>query len=46
MLDFYFEKSYKNKYISEKVFHNYLFDLENITKMVHGWIHNDGSKSK
>ena len=46
MLDFYFEKSYKKKYISEKVFHKLIFDLENITKMMYGWIKQEKGNQK
>ena len=45
-LDFYFEKSYKKKYISEKTFQKYMFALENIIKMMHGWVKHDGSKNR
>ena len=43
MLDFYFEESYKKKYISEKTCMRKVQELSNITKMVYGWIKN-GSK--
>lgn len=38
MLDFYLERSYKNKYISEKVCINKCNQLNRITKMIYGWI--------
>ena len=38
MLDFYLERSYLNKYISEKVFQNKCNQLNRITKMIYGWI--------
>lgn len=44
MLDFYFEKSYKNKYISEKQCSNKCNQLLKITKMVYGWINNEGKR--
>lgn len=43
MLDFYLERSYLNKYISEKVFQNKANQLNKIIKMVHGWIKSNGS---
>ena len=46
MLDFYFEKSYKKKYISEKAFHRLIFELESITKMMYGWIKYDKDRIK
>lgn len=45
MLDFYFEKSYKNKYISKKVFDKIIFELTTIMKMLYGWIKYDRSKT-
>lgn len=44
MLDFYFEKSYKNKYIRKKVFDKVIFELTTIMKMLYGWIKYDRSK--
>lgn len=44
MLDFYLERSLKNKYISEKQCLKKSNQLLTITKMVHGWIKNDKSK--
>ena len=41
MLDFYFEESYKKKYISEKLCLKKVQELSNITKMVYGWIKNE-----
>lgn len=38
MLDFYLERSYQNKYISEKVCLNKGNQLNRITKMIYGWI--------
>ena len=43
MLDFYFEESYKKKYISEKTCIHKVHELSVITKMIYGWIKN-GSK--
>ena len=40
MLDFYFEISLKEKYITEKKCHNLCNELLTITKMVYGWIKN------
>lgn len=42
MLDFYLERSYKNKYISEKECIKKCRKLTEITKMIYGWI-KDGS---
>ncbi len=44
MLDFYLERSLKNKYISEKQCLKKSNQLFTITKMVHGWIKSDKSK--
>lgn len=41
MLDFYLERSYKLKYISEKQCLNKSNELLNITKMIYSWIKND-----
>ena len=41
MLDFYFERSLKNKYISEKVCLNKCNELLTITKLIYGWIKSD-----
>lgn len=38
MLDFYLERSLKNKYISEKVCQKKCNELLTITKLVYGWI--------
>ena len=38
MLDFYFEESYKKKYISEKTCLYKVQELSNITKMIYGWL--------
>lgn len=43
MLDFYFEESFKKKYISEKTCIHKVQELSVITKMIYGWIKN-GSK--
>lgn len=43
MLDFYLERSLKNKYISEKQCLKKSNQLLTITKMVHGWIKSDKS---
>ena len=40
MLDFYLERSYLNKYISEKVCINKCNHLSKITKMINGWVKN------
>lgn len=45
MLDFYLERSYSNKYISEKVCINKSNQLNRITKMIYGWIKH-GSSNK
>lgn len=44
MLDFYLERSLKNKYISEKECLKKSNQLLTITKMVHGWIKSDKNK--
>ncbi len=41
MLDFYIERAYKKKYISEKQCINKANELETITKMVYKWIKNE-----
>ena len=41
MLDFYIERSYKNKYISEKICIKKCNDLNTITRMINGWIKNE-----
>ena len=41
MLDFYIERSYKNKLISEKVCKKKSRELESISKLVYGWIRSD-----
>jgi len=41
-LDFYLERSYKNKIISEKVCKKYCAKVNNISKLVYGWIRNVG----
>lgn len=46
MLDFYFEKSYKRKYISQKVFQKLMNELTNITKMMYGWMKYDQNGTK
>ena len=38
MLDYYLERSYNNKYISEKVCINKCNQLSKITKLINGWI--------
>lgn len=40
MLDFYMERAYKNRYISEKQCVNKCAELNNISKMVYKWIMN------
>lgn len=42
MLDFYFEEAISKAYISEKKCKNKCDELLNITKMIYGWIKNDG----
>ena len=42
MLDFYLERSYENKYISEKVCINKCNHLVKIIKMINNWIKNGG----
>ena len=44
MLDFYLERSLKNKYISEKVCQKKCNELLTITKLVLGWIKSDKIK--
>lgn len=41
MLDFYFERSYKNKIMSEKVFNKKCNELAHITKLIYGWIRSE-----
>ena len=41
MLDFYLERAYKKKYISEKQCLSKSNELAGISKMVYGWIKND-----
>ena len=41
MLDFYFEKSYKNKIISERICKIKCNELNRISKLVYGWIRYD-----
>ena len=41
MLDFYLERAYKKKYISEKQCLVKSNELANISKMIYGWIKND-----
>lgn len=41
MLDFYLERSYKNKIISEKVFNKKSNELAHITKLIYGWIRSE-----
>lgn len=38
MLDFYFEKSYKMKYINQKTLNKYVNHLSVISKMIRKWI--------
>ena len=40
MLDFYFEESFKKKYISERQALRKTNELSVITKMMYGWIKN------
>lgn len=41
MLDFYFERSYKNNIISEKVCKKKACELEKISKLIYGWIRSE-----
>ena len=41
MLDFYFERSYKLKILSEKVCIKKCAELTNIRKMIYGWMRSD-----
>lgn len=38
MLDFYLERAYKKRYINEKQCTSKSHELEQITKMIYGWI--------
>lgn len=40
MIDYYLEIFYKNKYFGEKVLYNLSSSLEEISKMVYGWVLN------
>ena len=42
MIDFYLERAYVLKYISEKQLYNYIKKLEVIIKMTKGWIKYNG----
>ena len=42
MIDFYLERAYVLKYISEKQLYNYTKKLETIIKMTKGWIKYNG----
>lgn len=41
MLDFYIERAYKKKYISERQCLNKINELEEINKMIYSWIRNE-----
>ena len=41
MIDFYLERSYKNNIISEKVCKKYCVKLNNISKLIYGWMRNE-----
>ncbi len=41
MLDFYIERAYKKKYISERQCLNKINELEEINKMIYSWIKNE-----
>ena len=41
MLDFYLERCYKEKIISEKLLKKKSIELTNITKLMYGWIRSD-----
>ena len=42
MIDFYLERAYNFKYISEKQLYNYSYKLEEIIKMTKGWMNSNG----
>ena len=42
MIDFYLERAYLLKYISQKQLYNYTKKLEEIIKMTKGWIKSNG----
>ena len=42
MIDFYLERAYVLKYISEKQLYNYTKKLEEIIKMTKGWLKSSG----
>ena len=46
MLDFYFEISYKKKIINEKKLNVLCRSVEELKKMIYGWVKSDGSESK
>ena len=41
MIDFYLERAYMHKYISEKQLYKYSLKLEEIMKMTKGWINSN-----
>ena len=41
MIDFYLERAYVYKYISEKQLYNYSKKLEEIIKMTKGWMNSN-----
>lgn len=41
MIDFYLERAYMHKYISEKQLYKYSLKLEEIIKMTKGWINSN-----
>lgn len=45
MLDYYLERSYENKYISERILIKKTKELNKIIKLIYGWIKSD-CKSK
>lgn len=45
MIDFYLERAYLYKYISEKQLYNFSRQLETILKMVKGWIKSEECKT-
>ncbi len=42
MIDFYLERAYIHKYISEKQLYKYSYKLEEIIKMTKGWMNSNG----
>ena len=42
MIDFYLERAYIHKYISEKQLYKYSYKLEEIIKITKGWMNSNG----